>query len=65
MHYPMNPNGSPDGITAVCNKDGRINIMMPHPERIFRTVQASWAASTWQTYTPWMQMFLNARAWFE
>jgi len=60
-NYPMNPNGSTDGITAVCNADGRINIMMPHPERIFRKIQASWAPSTWQTYTPWMQLFLNAR----
>lgn len=63
--YPMNPNGSIDGVTAVCNDDGRINLMMPHPERIFRTIQASWAPDEWQEYTPWMQLFMNAYNWFE
>lgn len=63
--YPMNPNGSIDGVTAVCNDDGRINLMMPHPERMFKTMQASWAPAEWQEYTPWMQLFMNAYNWFE
>lgn len=57
--YPENPNGSALGITALCNKDGRFNIMMPHPERIFRTAQFSWHPPEWGEYSPWMQMFNN------
>lgn len=59
--YPMNPNGSPDGITGLCNRDGRFTIMMPHPERVFRTDQFSWAPSDWGEDGPWMRMFRNAR----
>ena len=59
--YPYNPNGSPQGVTAFCNKDGRITIMMPHPERLFRAVQYSWRPEVWQEDGPWMRMFRNAR----
>jgi phosphoribosylformylglycinamidine synthase len=48
QHYPLNPNGSPDGITGLCSKDGKVTIMMPHPERVFRTVQNSWAPQEWE-----------------
>ncbi len=59
--YPYNPNGSPQGVTAFCNEDGRVTIMMPHPERLFRTVQYSWHPKTWREDGPWMRMFRNAR----
>jgi phosphoribosylformylglycinamidine synthase len=62
-HYPENPNGSPDGITGLCNADGRVTIMMPHPERTLRTVNFSWAPQGWTDASPWQRMFLNARAW--
>lgn len=65
QQYPNNPNGSPLGITGLCNADGRVNIMMPHPERIFRSVQFSWHPQDWSEYSPWMQLFLNARKWCE
>ncbi len=61
--YPFNPNGSPQGVTAFCNMDGRFTIMMPHPERLFRTVQYSWHPSEWQENGPWMRLFQNARVW--
>jgi len=61
--YPYNPNGSPDGITAVTNLDGRFTVMMPHPERVFRSVVQSWAPESWGEDTPWMRMFRNARKW--
>ncbi len=61
--YPYNPNGSPLGITGLCNTDGRFNIMMPHPERVFRTAQLSWAPEDWPEYSPWLQLFINARRW--
>lgn len=61
--YPFNPNGSPDGVTGLTTKDGRVTIMMPHPERIFRTVQMSWHPTEWGEDSPWMQLFYNARAW--
>jgi phosphoribosylformylglycinamidine synthase len=61
--YPFNPNGSPDGITGVTTADGRFTIMMPHPERIFRTVQMSWHPEGWGEDSPWMLMFRNARRW--
>lgn len=64
--YPLNPNGSIDGITAVCNDDGRFTIMMPHPERVFLRKQFSWLAAAWkQESSPWMQLFLNAREWLD
>jgi phosphoribosylformylglycinamidine synthase len=62
-HYPENPNGSPEGLTAICNSDGRITIMMPHPERVFRAVQYSWCPDTWSEESPWMRLFDNARKW--
>ncbi len=61
--YPMNPNGSPDGITGVTTPDGRFTIMMPHPERVFRTVQMSWHLAGLGDDSPWMTMFRNARKW--
>ncbi|HZQ61176.1 MAG TPA: phosphoribosylformylglycinamidine synthase [Casimicrobiaceae bacterium] len=61
--YPYNPNGSPGGITGLTNDDGRFSILMPHPERVFRTVQMSWHPREWQGDSPWMQMFHNARRW--
>jgi phosphoribosylformylglycinamidine synthase len=61
--YPANPNGSPLGITALTTSDGRVTIMMPHPERVFRTVQHSWHPGDWGEDSPWMRMFRNARVW--
>ena len=59
--YPANPNGSPGGITGITSMDGRALIMMPHPERVFRTVQNSWHPSQWGEDAPAMRMFRNAR----
>jgi phosphoribosylformylglycinamidine synthase len=59
--YPANPNGSSDGITALTTTDGRVTIMMPHPERVFRTVANSWHPDDWQEDSPWVRMFRNAR----
>jgi phosphoribosylformylglycinamidine synthase len=61
--YPFNPNGSPEGITAVTTPDGRFTVMMPHAERVFRTVTHSWAPEGWGEDGPWMRMFRNARKW--
>ncbi|OGO93462.1 MAG: phosphoribosylformylglycinamidine synthase [Coxiella sp. RIFCSPHIGHO2_12_FULL_44_14] len=61
--YPANPNGSPRGITGLTNTDGRITLLMPHPERVFRTVQCSWHPREWHEYSPWMRFFRNARVW--
>jgi phosphoribosylformylglycinamidine synthase len=61
--YPANPNGSPGGITGLTSRDGRATIMMPHPERVFRTVQYSWAPPSWGEDGGWMRLFRNARAW--
>ena len=61
--YPANPNGSPGGVAALTSADGRLTIMMPHPERVFRTVQLSWHPPEWEDDSPWMQMFYNARRW--
>jgi phosphoribosylformylglycinamidine synthase len=58
--YPANPNGSPDGLTGFTTPDGRFSILMPHPERVFRSVQMSWHPRTWGEDSPWMQMFRNA-----
>ncbi|MGQ9425391.1 phosphoribosylformylglycinamidine synthase [Gilvimarinus sp. F26214L] len=60
-HYPANPNGSPRGMTGVCSRDGRATIIMPHPERVFRTVTNSWHPDEWGEDGPWMRMFRNAR----
>jgi phosphoribosylformylglycinamidine synthase len=61
--YPLNPNGSPEGITGLTTPDGRFTILMPHPERVFRTVQNSWRPDEWGEDGPWMRMFRNARKW--
>jgi len=61
--YPYNPNGSPQGITGVTTADGRFTIMMPHPERVFRSAQMSWHPETLGEDSPWMRMFRNARKW--
>lgn len=61
QNYPANPNGSPNGITAVSNESGRVTIMMPHPERVFRTVSNSWHPEEWGEDSPWMRIFRNAR----
>lgn len=61
--YPANPNGSPHGITGLTTRDGRVTIMMPHPERVFRAVQNSWRPDDWNEDGGWMRMFRNARAW--
>ena len=78
-HYPENPNGSAGGVTGLTTPDGRVTIMMPHPERMFRTVQHSWHPNSnpgsdpdsnpdsnpngWREDAPWMRLFRNARAW--
>jgi phosphoribosylformylglycinamidine synthase len=61
--YPANPNGSPFGITGMTTPDGRVTIMMPHPERMFRSVQSSWRADGWGEDGPWLRLFRNARRW--
>jgi phosphoribosylformylglycinamidine synthase len=61
--YPFNPNGSPDGIASVTTPDGRFTVLMPHPERVFRTIQLSWHPKGWQENSPWLRIFRNARAW--
>ena len=61
--YPANPNGSPRGITGLTSRDGRVTIMMPHPERVFRAVQNSWKPEEWNEDGAWMRMFRNARVW--
>ena len=62
-NYPVNPNGSALGLNGFTNEDGRFSILMPHPERIFRTVQNSWHPDDWEDYSPWMRIFRNARRW--
>ena len=61
--YPLNPNGSPQGITGLTTPDGRFSIMMPHPERVIRAVQNSWYPREWQENGAWLRMFQNARRW--
>jgi len=61
QRYPLNPNGSPHGLAGVCSGDGRVTIMMPHPERVFRKAQHSWAPESWDEDSPWMRLFQNAR----
>jgi phosphoribosylformylglycinamidine synthase len=64
--YPFNPNGSPQGITALCSEDGRHLSMMPHPERAFLKWQWGWMSETWKrtmAASPWLKMFQNARSW--
>ncbi|MGK5045732.1 phosphoribosylformylglycinamidine synthase [Janthinobacterium sp. GB4P2] len=59
--YPYNPNGSPEGITSVTTPDGRFTVLMPHAERVFRSVQQSYHPEAWGEDSPWMRMFRNAR----
>jgi phosphoribosylformylglycinamidine synthase len=61
--YPYNPSGTPRGITGVTTADGRFTIVMPHPERVFRTLQMSWSPPGRGEDSPWMQLFRNARSW--
>ncbi len=61
--YPANPNGSPEGITGLTSVDGRVTIMMPHPERVVRAVQNSWHPDDWIEDAPWRRLFRNARRW--
>ena len=63
--YPSNPNGSPHGVTGMTTTDGRFTIMMPHPERVFRTMQYSWHPDEWGEDGPWLRMFRNARVWVD
>jgi phosphoribosylformylglycinamidine synthase len=63
--YPANPNGSPDGITGVTSTDGRATLMMPHPERVFRTVLNSWYPQDWGENSGWMRLFRNARVFVD
>jgi len=61
--YPLNPNGSVGGVTGLCSTDGRVTIMMPHPERTLRAYNHSWKPEAWDEDGAWMRMFRNARAW--
>ena len=61
--YPANPNGSPDGIAGVTSRDGRVTLLMPHPERTLRSANFSWAPADWPEDSPWLRMFRNARVW--
>ncbi|WP_282341279.1 phosphoribosylformylglycinamidine synthase [Pseudomonas sp. PS02288] len=63
--YPANPNGSPRGITGLTSRDGRVTILMPHPERVFRAVQNSWRPDDWQEDGGWLRLFRNARVWVD
>ena len=63
--YSANPNGSADGAAGFCSADGRVTILMPHPERVFRSVQHSWHPGDWGEDGPWMRMFRNARVWVD
>lgn len=62
-NYPANPNGSALGIAGIINTDGRFTLLMPHPERVVRSVQLSWHPRGWGEHSPWLRMFRNARAW--
>ena len=61
--YPHNPNGSPGGLAGVCSADGRVTLLMPHPERLFRALQHSWRPRAWRGAGPWLRLFGNARRW--
>jgi phosphoribosylformylglycinamidine synthase len=63
QRYPANPNGSPNGIAGLTSADGRATIMMPHPERVYRTIQHSWAPAQWGEDGGWLRLFRNARRW--
>lgn len=59
--YPANPSGSPRGIAGVTSTDGRVTLLMPHPERVIRTVHYSWHPDEWGEDGPWLRLFRNAR----
>jgi phosphoribosylformylglycinamidine synthase len=61
--YPANPNGSPRGLTGITTPEGRVTLLMPHPERVYRTFQNSWHPDGWSEDSPWMRIFRNARVW--
>jgi phosphoribosylformylglycinamidine synthase len=63
--YPANPNGSPRGLTGITTPDGRVTLLMPHPERVYRTLQNSWHPDEWGEDSPWMRIFRNARLWVD
>ncbi len=63
--YPSNPNGSSDAIAGICSNDGRVTLLMPHPERVSRTIQNSWHPQEWQEDAPSMRLFRNARKWLD
>ncbi len=63
--YPLNPNGSAGGLTAVTTADGRFTALMPHPERVFRNLQMSWTHGAPDQHSPWLRMFRNARVWMK
>ena len=63
--YPLNPNGSIEGTSGITAAKGRVTIMMPHPERVFRKLQMSWKPDHWGEYSPWMQIFMNAKKFSE
>jgi phosphoribosylformylglycinamidine synthase len=61
--YPFNPNGGASGLTGVTTADGRFTALMPHPERVFRNIQMSWTSGDPSAFSPWMQIWRNARRW--
>ncbi len=61
--YPANPNGSPRGLSGITTPEGRVTLLMPHPERVYRTMQNSWHPDGWGEDSPWMRIFRNARVW--
>ena len=61
--FPSNPNGAEDAVAGVTSRDGRVTIMMPHPERVFRAVQNSWRPAEWGEDGAWLRLFRNARVW--
>jgi phosphoribosylformylglycinamidine synthase len=63
--YPLNPNGSPLGLAGICSEDGRVTAVMPHPERVYRSVQNSWAPREWGEDGGWMRLFRNARVFLQ
>ncbi|MBE8190299.1 MAG: phosphoribosylformylglycinamidine synthase [Candidatus Thioglobus sp.] len=65
QNYPHNPNGSEQAIAGITNNSGQVTLMMPHPERVFRSVQNSHYPADWGDYSPWMRMFENARIWLD
>jgi phosphoribosylformylglycinamidine synthase len=63
--YPANPSGAPAGLTGITSSDGRATLLMPHPERVYRTVQNSWHPDDWREDGPWLRLFRNARLAFD